>query len=370
MTTHYDILGIERKARLGDVKRAYKRLARRHHPDLNPGDRRAEERFKKISEAYAVLSDPTRRRAYDREIDAPPRAGVSSGPAPPAGWDGDAFTFESGDPGAFASFFSEFFHPQGSEARPRHAPRRGDDVTRTVAIGFFDALRGLVTEIEIDAETPCGQCQGSGRVPAAQRRPCPDCAGTGRISRFPGPLRLTAVCPRCEGEGALSWDGCGSCAGAGVLTRRERVEVRLPAGVDDGSRVRIPGKGRAGRNEGASGDLFLVTRVEPHPYFRRIGDNIHSTVPITVSEAALGARLEVPTIDGRASMRIPPGTETGQRFRLRGKGAPSLRGTARGDHYVETRIATPRTTADRTRRLLEELGGLESGEELRRDLLK
>jgi DnaJ-class molecular chaperone len=155
-----------------------------------------------------------------------------------------------------------------------------------------------------------------------------------------------------------------------VLTRREQVEVRLPPGVDDGSRIRIAGRGRAGRNGGAAGDLFLVTRVEPHPYFRRIGDNIHCTVPITVSEAALGARLEVPTIDGRASMRIPPGTETGQRFRLRGKGAPSLRGTARGDHYVETRIATPRTTADRTRRLLEELGGLESGEELRRDLLK
>lgn len=368
--THYDVLGIQRKARLADVKRAYKRLARRHHPDLNPGDGRSEEHFKQISEAYAVLSDPQRRKAYDREIDAP-HGGLSGRQAPsPAGWDADPVTFGGGDPGAFASFFTEFFHPQGSEARPRHAPRRGDDVTRSVTIGFFDALRGLATDIEIDAETPCGQCHGSGRVPAAHRRSCPDCAGTGRITRFPGPLRLTAVCPRCEGEGALSWDGCGSCAGAGVLTRREQVEVRLPAGMDDGSRIRIAGRGRAGRNGGAPGDLFLVTRVEPHPYFRRIGDNIHCTVPITVSEAALGARLEVPTIDGRASMRIPPGTETGQRFRLRGKGAPSLRGTARGDHYVETRIATPRTTSDRTRRLLEELGGLESGDDLRRDLLK
>jgi molecular chaperone DnaJ len=367
--SHYETLGLERKARLADVKRAYKRLARRHHPDLNPGDRRAEEHFKSIREAYAVLSDPQRRRAYDRELESP--GVLTPGPAgPAAGWDGEASPFDSGDPGLFASFFSEFFHPQGGETRGRHAPRRGDDVTRTVGVGFFDAIRGVETAIEIDAETPCGQCHGSGRVPAAQRRPCPDCAGTGRISRFPGPLRLTAVCPRCEGEGAMSWDGCGGCAGAGVLTRRETVDVRLPAGVDDGSRIRLPGRGRAGRNGGPPGDLFLVTRVEPHPFFRRIGDNIHSTVPITVSEAALGARLEVPTIDGRASMRIPPGTETGQRFRLRGKGAPSLRGTARGDHYVETCIATPRTTADRTRRLLEELGGLESGEELRRDLLK
>ena len=361
---HYQALGLDRKARLADVKRAYKRLARRHHPDLNPGDRRSEERFRQIREAYAVLSDPQRRRAYDREMDHP--AAVSAPEPVPAGWDGE--TSELGDPGAFASFFSEFFH-QGAETRPRHAPRRGDDVTRAVGVGFFDALRGWTTTIEIDAETPCARCQGSGRVPAAQRRPCADCAGTGRISRFPGPLRLTAACPRCEGEGALAWDGCGGCAGAGVLTRRESVEVRLPAGVDDGSRVRIAGRGRAGRNGGPPGDLFLVTTVEPHPFFRRIGDNIHSTVPITVSEAALGARLEVPTIDGRASMRIPPGTETGQRFRLRGKGAPSLRGTARGDHYVETRIATPHPT-DRTRRLLEELSGLESGEDLRRDLWK
>jgi molecular chaperone DnaJ len=364
---HYQALGLDRKARLADVKRAYKRLARRHHPDLNPGDRRCEERFKRISEAYAVLSDPHKRRAYDREMDHPAAVSTAAGEPVPAGWDGE--TSDLGDPGAFASFFSEFFHPQGADARPRHAPRRGDDVTRTVGVGFFDALRGLATTIEIDAETPCVRCQGSGRVPAAQRRSCADCAGTGRISRFPGPLRLTAACPRCEGEGALAWDGCGSCAGAGVLTRRETVEVRLPAGVDDGSRVRIAGRGRAGRNGGPPGDLFLVTTVEPHPFFRRIGDNIHCTVPITVSEAALGARLEVPTIDGRASMRIPPGTETGQRFRLRGKGAPSLRGTARGDHYVETRIATPRPT-DRTRRLLEELQGLESGEDLRRDLWK
>jgi molecular chaperone DnaJ len=361
---HYQALGLERKARLADVKRAYKRLARRHHPDLNPGDRRAEERFKQISEAYAVLSDPQRRRAYDREID-----GIVPGPdAPPPGWNGEG-AFDVPDPGDFTSFLSEFFHPQGEEARPRHAPRRGDDVTRTVGIAFFEAIRGIDTGVEIDAETACGRCQGSGRVPASHTRPCHDCAGTGRISRFPGSLRLTAACPRCEGDGILRWDGCGSCAGAGVLTRRETVEVRLPAGVDDGSRVRIQGKGRAGRNGGPPGDLFLVTRVSPHPFFRRIGDNIHCTVPITVSEAALGARLEVPTIDGRASMRIPPGTETGQRFRLRGKGAPSLRGTARGDHYVETRIATPRTT-DRTRRLLEELQGLESGEDLRRDLWK
>jgi molecular chaperone DnaJ len=205
-------------------------------------------------------------------------------------------------------------------------------------------------------------------VLATARRPCPDCAGSGRISRFAGPLRLATACPRCDGEGILGWDGCGQCAGVGILTRRETLHVQIPPGVDDGSRVRVEGRGHAGRNGGAAGDLFVITRVAAHPFFRRIGDNIHCTVPITVSEAALGTRIDVPTIDGRARIRIPPGTETGQKFRLRGKGSPSLRGTVRGDQYVETRIVTPAGKSDRSRRLLEELGGLEPGEEIRRGL--
>jgi molecular chaperone DnaJ len=222
--------------------------------------------------------------------------------------------------------------------------------------------------MEIDAESGCGRCAGSGRVPSSTRRPCPDCAGTGRISRLPGPLRLSSTCRRCDGEGTLGWDGCGTCAGAGVLTRRETISVHIPAGVDNGSRVRIPGRGRAGRNSGPPGDLYVVTQVEPHPFFRRIGDNIHCTVPITVSEAALGTRIEVPTIDGKTRIRIPPGTETGQKFRLRGKGAPSLRGTGRGDHYVEARVTTPRLENQRARQLLQELDAVEGGESLRRGL--
>ena len=364
---HYEVLGVGRKARPADIKRAYKRLARKHHPDLNPGDRRSEERFKQIAEAYAVLGDAPKRRAYDRELDAPgtTRAPQAPGPA-------DAWVFESAfDPahaGEFSAFVSEFFGGMGRESEVRNAARRGDDVTRTISIGFSLALRGLTTHVEIDAESPCARCAGAGRVPAASPRPCPDCAGTGRVSRIPGPLRLTTTCRRCEGEGVLRWDGCGTCAGAGVLTRRERIEVRIPPGVDDGSRVRVPGRGRAGRNGGPPGDLFLITHVEAHPFFRRIGDNIHCTVQITVSEAALGSRIDVPTIDGRARIRIPPGTETGQKFRLRGKGAPSLRGSARGDQYVETRIVTPRPSSERTRRLLEELGTLETGDDLRRNL--
>jgi molecular chaperone DnaJ len=365
--THYETLGIERKARPADIKRAYRRLARRYHPDVNPGDRRAEERFKQVNEAYEVLGEAQRRRAYDRELDAGAAPPFAAGAPSDLGF-GPEPGFDTGDPGAFASFLSEFFHPRASDPVPPHAPRRGDDVTRPVTLTFFDALRGLFTSLDVDCESACGRCRGSGQVPAADRRPCPECAGTGRVSRLAGTLRLTASCRRCDGEGTLLWDGCGACAGTGILTRRETLEVRLPAGVDDGARVRVAGKGRAGRNGGASGDLFLVTRVEPHPFFRRIGDNIHCTVPITVSEAALGARLEVPTIDGSARMRIPPGTETGQKFRLRGKGAPSLRGTARGDQYVETHVVTPRPHTDRARQILEELGTLDRGEDIRKHL--
>jgi len=372
--SHYDVLGLSRKAKLADIKRAYRRLARKHHPDLNPGDRRAGEHFKHVNAAYEVLSDPSKRKAYDRQMDASDDAasaarvpsGFEAGPEPGT-WD-----FDSGDdpgvPGYFTSLISEILRDPGPERAGRSSPRRGEDVTRMLSVGFARALEGFTAPMEIDAESGCIRCAGTGRVSSATRRPCPDCAGTGRISRLPGPLRLSSACRRCEGEGTLGWDGCGTCAGTGILTRRETITVHVPAGVDNGSRVRVPARGRAGRNGGSPGDLYIVTQVEPHPFFRRIGDNIHCTVPITVSEAALGTRIEVPTIDGTARIRIPPGTETGQKFRLRGKGAPSLRGTGRGDHYVETRVTTPRVDSQRARQLLQELGSVEAGEALRRGL--
>jgi molecular chaperone DnaJ len=355
----YDVLGLSRKARPAEIKRAYHRLARKHHPDLNPGDRRSAEFFKQVNEAYAVLTDPPKRKAYDRDLET--HGDERSAPRVPPG-------FDPGAAGYVSTIISEILRDAGLAEAARSAPRRGEDVTCMLPIGFSQALQGLTARMEIEAETGCDRCAGAGRVPSSARRPCPDCAGTGRISRLPGPLRVSSPCRRCEGEGSLGWDGCGSCAGAGVLTRCETISVQIPAGVDNGSRVRVPGRGRAGRNGGPPGDLYVVTQVEPHPFFRRIGDNIHCTVPITVSEAALGTRIEVPTIDGKTRIRIPPGTQTGQKFRLRGKGAPSLRGTARGDHYVETRITTPRAVSQRARQLLQELGAVEAGEALRRGL--
>ena len=369
----YEVLGVTRRARLPEIKKAYRKLARKYHPDLNPGDTRAEDRFKQVSEAYDVLSDPEKRRAHDLQLElGDARASARAG-GPAGGWTVDGESgFDLGDTGSlggFSSFFSELFGSRGTETQDRGGARRGADVTRSIRIGFFDALRGLMTDLAIDAESPCPRCGGTGRVPARVRRPCSDCAGTGRISHVSGLLRFASACRRCGGEGMIGSEGCGGCQGGGVLKRRESIKVHVPAGVDNGSRVRVPGKGGAGRDGGPPGDLYIVTQVEPHPFFRRIGDNIHCTVPITVSEAALGARLEVPTVDGKAGIRIPPGTESGQKFRLRGKGASLLRGSGRGDQYVEVRVTTPRASDERSRQLLKELGTLDRGEEVRRGIL-
>jgi molecular chaperone DnaJ len=365
---YYSILGVQRRARLSVIKKAYRRLARKYHPDLNPCDRRAEERFKRIAEAYDVLCDSEKRKKHDRELE--------NGPALAAGdptWEADAGQDPGFDLGnlnsGFASFFAEVFGGRIVETQADRTTRRGADVTRTLSIGFFDALSGLTTELTIDAETSCPRCGGAGRVVSRTRRPCPDCAGMGRVSHVSGLLHFATTCRRCSGEGALGDEGCGNCQGGGVLRREESLKIQIPGGVDSGSRVRVPGKGRAGRNGGPPGDLFIVTQVAPHSFFKRIGDNIHCAVPITMPEAALGARIEVPTVGGRSKIKIPPGTASGQKFRLRGKGAPLLRGSGRGDQYVEVHIVTPRATDEKSRQLLKELGALASGEELRRGIL-
>ncbi len=363
----YEILGVNRKARAADIKKAYRRLARKFHPDLNPGDKAAEDRFKRISEAYDTLSDPQKRRLYDRQMDLGAGSTAGAGPHGPgqAPWDLGS-VFEGGFSGGFSDLFSEILGGRRAAAGNRRAPRRGEDLSQPLRITFANAMRGMTKEITLDAESSCGRCGGSGAVSAPNRRPCPDCAGTGQISRHSGALRFASTCRRCEGEGTLGWAGCGECGGSGVRRRRETIRVQIPPGVDTGSRVRLAGRGRAGRNSGPPGDLYIITQVEPHPLFRRIGDNIHCTVPITVSEAALGTRIEVPTIDGMARIRIPPGTENGQKLRLRGKGAPSLRGKARGDQYVEAQVRTPPADDERSRELLRELDRLHPGESLRR----
>ncbi len=333
-----------RDAKADDIKKAYRRLARRYHPDVNPGDSASEERFKQISEAFEVLSDPKKREVYDRYGYYSEQAANAPGDA------GSIFDFSRFDATNFRDVFSEIFsqiRSQASEARPRAA--RGADLEQPVSISFDDAMHGVTAKLEISRSESCASCQGKGEAPGSKST-CPACKGTGQQGGRGG---VAFRCSECGGSGSLT-GLCPVCNGNGAVPRRETISVKIPAGVDTGSRVRIAGKGHAGTAGGPPGDLYIITNVAPHPYFKRQGDNIYCTVPITVPEAALGAKIEVPTVDGKARLRIPPGTQSGQRFRLRERGAPSLRaGGVRGDQFVEVKIILPKVISEETKELLQ-----------------
>jgi len=357
-TDYYQVLGVGRKARPAEIKKAFKRLARKCHPDLNPGNRAAEEQFKRITEAYEVLADPEKRRRYDQA--GAPATGSQAGPGSPGfgSAPGGGFDFSAaGFGGAFSDIFEEFFRrdpaPRGRDPHP------GQDKVYPMRVGFFDALRGLSTTLELDGETACPDCGGLGSISSARSQICPDCQGSGRVQRQGGRIRFTPACRRCSGTGRLTEEVCRRCAGTGTVHKREKVQVQIPPGVDTGSRVRLPGKGGPGFLGGPRGDLHILIQVDSHPYFSRVGEQILCTLPISFSEAALGFKVEVPTIEGTSSIRIPPGTQSGQKFRLREKGAPSLRGGGRGDQIVEVKVVTPDIRDERARALLRELAELD-----------
>ena len=374
---HYETLGVGRKASAEEIRRAYKRLARKHHPDLNPGDKRAEERFKRIQEAYDVLSDPKKRHMYNQfgvysEQGVPPRWGSRPGQAPPnfdfSGFDfSDVFTGgtargsrSSGMAGVgenLRDLFSQFFSV-GSGGVAESAPARGEELEYEVRVGFWEAIRGTVTQLNVAHQQSCQACGGTGTAGGSTSAAiCPQCRGSGQVTQAAGAMRFQLGCPRCRGTGKLR-NICPGCYGDGRATRSESLEVRIPAGTQDRSRLRLPGKGNAGASGGPPGDLFIVVRVEPHSYFHREGDDIHIIVPTTVSEAALGAKIEVPTIDGPTLLRIPPGTQSGQKFRLRERGVLSPRTGRRGDQYVEVRVQVPRIRDERSKEILRELARL------------
>lgn len=360
---YYQILGVGRGARPAEIKKAYKRLARKCHPDLNPTNRAAEQQFKRITEAYEVLSDPEKRRRYDLTGSAsgapsaespfqPGFSGFGAGTGP--GFDFSGAGFGRG----FSDILQEIFGRENEARRPRDA-ESGEDRIYPMRIGFFDALRGLATTLDLEREAACSDCQGVGTVTSARPRVCTECQGTGKVQRTGGAIRFTSTCRRCGGGGKLAEEPCRRCGGSGRVARREKVQVQIPAGVDTGSRIRLAGKGGPGVLGGAPGDLYIQIQVDSHPVFSRVGDQILCTVPVSFSEAALGAKIEVPTIDGPATIRVPPGTQSGQRFRLKGKGAPSLRGAGRGDQIVEVRVVTPDVRDERARAILRELAEID-----------
>lgn len=325
----YKVLGVARDAKPEEIKKAYRRLARKYHPDVNPGNKQAEDQFKKLSEAFDVLSDSKKRQIYDRYgtySEAAERMAQEGG--------GPGFEFSGFGASSFRDIFSDLFggggpgagYRTGGGPRPPQPeppqPKRGDDIEYPLSISFDEALRGLTTNITISRSEGCGECGGSGLA-----------RGTG--------------------------GACATCRGRGTVEKREAIRnVKIPAGVDTGSRVRVAGKGHAGLRGGPTGDLFIITKVAEHPFFTRKGDNLYCTVPVTVPEAALGAKIEVPTSDGTTTMRIPPGTQSGQKFRLRERGVPSLRGNARGDQFVEVRIVLPPVISEETKHVLSEYARL------------
>jgi molecular chaperone DnaJ len=363
---YYGVLGVARGAPEADIRKAYKRLAKKYHPDLNPGDKAAEERFKKVQEAYDILSDKKKRDMFDQygfysDQTPPPRGGARGNPG--FGFDGfdfsDVFTGTrgSGGPrpnaggGSFKDLFGQFF--KGGTAQAQSEPERGSDLEYALDIDFWQSIKGTQVKLNIHRQETCAECRGTGQGSGGVQT-CGECNGTGQVEQMVGAMRFSINCPRCQGRGKVG-NQCYACHGEGRVSRPDTVEVRIPPGAQTGSRLRVSGKGNAGTLGAPAGDLYITLRVKPHEFFMREGDNIEIKVPVTVSEAGLGTKIEVPTIDGRAILKIPQGTQNGQRFRLREKGVENARKQTRGDQIVEVYIAPPDTADERVRELLREL---------------
>ncbi len=345
---YYAILGVARDAGDAELKRAFRQLALKHHPDRNPGDAAAEERFKAINEAYAVLSDPDKRAQYDRfgRVDLPP-----------GGVDFSGF----GD--LFDDLFEGFFGGGGRGGGRRSRGRRGDDLRYDLEISLEEAAQGLETRLQIPRLESCEACKGSGVQPGSTRTTCPTCKGHGQLRYQQGFLTVARTCPHCGGEGQVNKNPCKECAGEGRLARERTLKVRIPPGVDDGSQMRLTGEGEGGSGGGPPGDLYVVLHVRAHQFFTRQGNDLHCALPLTFAQAALGAEVDVPVLGGLAKLKVAPGTQNGDVARLRGKGMPGLHGRGRGDACYTAVVEIPRKLTTRQRELLEEFERASAGQE-------
>jgi molecular chaperone DnaJ len=386
---YYERLGVSRGADTEEIRKAYKKLARKYHPDLNPGDKAAEERFKNVQEAYDVLRDDEKRKIYDQfgfyspnisPNGAGPNGAGSAGGPHFGGFDFNEYfrnqqASGSRGPGSTASgagarpgeeegsfhfrdLFDQFFSRTAKQANAQ--AERGSDLEYALNVDFWQAIRGTQVKLSINRQEICETCHGAGSS-GSNVAVCPVCDGTGTVTQMAGAMKFNLTCQRCGGSGRLK-NTCPTCRGEGRISHPDAVEVRIPQGVSSGSRLRVAGKGNAGVNGGSAGDLYITIRVEEHPFFKRAGDNIEVQVPLTVSEAGLGAKIEVPTIDGRALLKIPQGTQNGQKFRLREKGVFNSRKNTRGDEIVEVTLHAPDVRDERTRELLRELSQVQTND--------
>ena len=367
---YYEVLGIQKGASEDEIKKAYKKLARKYHPDMNPGDKEAEEKFKEVNEANEVLSDPVKKARYDQFgfAGVDPNYGAGAG----GGAYGGGFDF--GDLGdIFGSFFGGGF---GGQRRNPNAPQRGESIRASVSISFTEAAFGCEKSVTIERSEQCPTCKGSGCAPGTTPEICPDCHGSGTVqTRRQTPMGVFASngpCRKCGGTGRLIHQPCSDCRGSGAVRKRRTIKVNIPAGIDHGQTISLRGQGGAGKNGGPAGDLLITVMVQPHEIFRRDGVDVFCEAPITFTQAVLGAELEIPTIDGKVKYSIPEGTQTGTVFRLKGKGVPVLNGRGRGDQYVTVVIETPRSLnkeqKEALRRFSETLG--ENNYEKRKSFFK
>lgn len=352
----YVILGVAQDASADDIKRAYRRLARRYHPGINPGDRSAEAMFQRVLEAYETLIDPGRRRQYDA-------AGAASDPGrEPSSFVFAEFDFSVARQGAQASTFTELFadvlHPVAGEGGGR--PEEGSDLHASLTVPFEDAVRGVERQIVVTRQVVCGACTGEGQVAVAEAK-CSSCQGTGEVRWARGHMVLSKPCAACGGAGRQTRRRCVVCAGQGRAVRSEAVSVAVPPGIVDGSRLRVHGMGHAGRHGGRTGDVYVTVHVQPHPIFRRFADDLYCELPVAVHEAVLGARIDVPLLEGFSKLRIPAGTQGGQQLRLVGQGLPTAAG-GRGDVVFEVKLVLPQTLDERSTELMREFGQRNGGD--------
>lgn len=356
---YYEVLGVDAKASQDDIKKAYRQLALRYHPDRNPGDKEAEENFKEAAEAYEVLRDPQKRNIYDQFGHA--------------GLEGTGFTGFGGFDDIFSAFgdiFEDFFGFGNRRRGSRTAARPGADLLYDLRLSFHEAVFGTEKEIEIPTSATCEACEGTAREPGTEDETCPVCRGQGQILQSQGFFRISTTCHRCGGQGRIITDPCRACNGTGRQKVTNKVLVKIPAGVDTGVRLRIPNKGDSGYLGGPPGDLYVRLHVEPHEFFEREGHNLYCHIPISMVQAALGDTMEIQTLDSTRAVKIPPGTQSGDVIRLRGEGVPGLRGSGRGDLFIDIRVKTPANLNDRQKEILREFAEIEDGKKSSDKLFK
>ncbi|MCF6187295.1 MAG: molecular chaperone DnaJ [Desulfobulbaceae bacterium] len=349
---YYEILGVSTDSSGDVIKKSYRKLAMKYHPDRNPDDAEAEACFKEAAEAYEVLSDAKKRQIYDTYGHEGLKNTGYSGP----GSSEDIFS-HMGD------IFGDLFGFGGRRQRDPNGPVQGDDLRYDLEISFMDAVHGVEKEVEITKRETCWTCEGSGSRPGHKAQTCPSCRGRGQVIRSQGFFQVSSTCPQCHGQGQIIVEPCADCNGTGLINRSKKVNLKIPAGVDKGSRMRLSGEGEGGRRGGRSGDLYVIIHVQPHEFFQRDGQTIYLQYPLSMVRAAIGCEIDVPTIDGSATLKIPQGTQSAHRFTLRGEGVASLRGRGRGDMIVEVLVKTPTKLTKRQKELLCEFDDLCSEQE-------